>query len=283
MEATEQVVDNAPAEAPQDVPIIRSDGMFKDDWYEKYGEENAPTLSRIKNFDDFVNTHMSQRKMIGKDPSSLVEIPNEHSTEDVRNNFRSKALGVADEEAYEYDLDPEVKEVIGDLDPEKMSVAKKFFREELELSPDKYKKVMEFYTKMTADDTKSFMEKTAAQKELDRQTGWQLLQKERGDSLEEDKLYADQITLKYGMREWIKNNGHDNDPEFAKILMNIGRDIAPSRLKGLNSSTQPSTEQVDAQIAELRSDPGYNDISSPKHKTLNAKVEALYQKKYTKG
>jgi hypothetical protein len=263
-------------------PIVGQDLNFAENWHEGR-EDMAPYVEeakRTKNLPALFKRLADTRAKLGKDPDSLVEIPNEHSTDEVRAAFRQKALGVSDkDEDYGYEISPETKAVIGDLDPERVKAAQKFARDELDLSPAKFKKLMDFYTKMTADDTTAFDSRMQTQTELEKEQGMAALKKQYGDATEEIIAGVDLLTLKYEGREAIQKLGLQNNPEFISFMARIYQDMSEARLKGLKPASSITPAQIDAQIAEIRQKMANLPMGDPQLKALDVQLNELYQKK----
>lgn len=282
-----------------EVSVVNADGTFAEKWSEKYGEENQPHLSRYKDFDSFVESHISQRKKFSKDPSTLVEIPTGTSSDEVKAAFR-KARGVPDSvDAYEYKLSDELAVKLGPLDDKKMLAFKEFAHKQ-EWSPTQFKDALDFYHANIATDidTSNISFNELQKAAYDR--GMAILKREYRDGIEDKILLANAISRKYGEISVKNENGemvnpleelYKESPELKKspwltmIFNNIANAMSESTLKGLAPSA-PTSGDLQAKITEIRDqmdkimkENPANFKANLTYKELVERKRALYEQK----
>lgn len=247
--AEENTTTTQTTEAP--TSVVNADGSFVENWHDKYGEENKATLSRFNNFDDFVNSHIATKKKFGKNPDSLIEIPTEHSSDEVKAAFR-KANGLPDNDAYEYTLSDELAVKLGPLKDDRMAKIRKFAFEELELSPAKFTKLLDFYHNDLSGEIDSFGEQTTAQTaEAAEKAKTELKQLWLGD-YDTKVQRAQSVMEKYGGVDAIAELNLQNSPTLIKFLDNIAGSMSEDTLKGLSAASATTTANIKTQIAEIR-------------------------------
>lgn len=274
--------------------VVNADGTFTDNWHSKYGADNSAHLSRYKTFDDLVNSTIATKKKVGKNPDSLVEIPTETSSDEVKVAFR-KASGVPDNvDAYEYTLSDELAVKLGPLQDEHMAKVRKFAHEELELSPAKFLKLLDFYHNDLSegidrfgevDNERRTAEATAAKIELMKNDGW------RSEVEYQDKVrIAQGIMEDYDLVEDIEKLNLQNSPKMVKGLAEIAKLKAEDTLKGGTGSSGSTLENINTQIADLRSQQDVirkenpiNFKSDTKFKDIEGRLKGLYQQKPKKS
>ena len=272
------------------VSVVNADGSFTENWSEKYGADNQAHLSRYKDFDSLVNSTISTKKKFGKNPDSLVEIPSETSSDDVRAAFR-KAKGVPDNlDAYEYKLSDEMAIKLGPLQDDKMSAIRKFAQEELELSPGKFTKLLDFYHQSTSDDIDAFGISNNEQLQKAQEEGKAQLRTLPGWQSEQE--YTDKVRIaqsvmeKYDLVGAIDELALQNSPKLLVGLNNIADSMSEDTLKGLGGPSSTNVSNIQSQIAELRNQQNtirqkspVNFKSDPKFKDIEGRLKVLYQQK----
>lgn len=235
--------------------VVNEDGSFTENWHEKYGEENKAHLSRYKTFDEFVNSHVSQRKKFSKDPSTLVEIPTEHSSDEVRAAW-SKARGRPDtNDLYEYALSDEQAIKLGPLDDKKMTAFREFAHKQ-DWNQKEFKEALDFYhTNIAADidafdisfNEKKTADATVCKTELRKKDGW------RSEEEFNSKVQrAQSVMEKYGGVDVVADLNLENEPKMLVFLDNIAEAMSEDTLKGLGPPTGVTSANIKTQIAEIR-------------------------------
>ena len=274
------------------VSIVNADGSYADNWYEKYGKENEAHLSRYKTHDDLVNSHIATKRKFGKDPNTLIEIPTEHSSEEVRAAFR-KASGVPDTtDDYKYTLSDELAVKLGPLQDDKMEKVRKFAHKELGLSPDKFVKLLDFYHSEVASDIDLFGQQTTEQAAKDAEKTKAELRKMDGWRSEEEynaKVQrAQSVMEKYGGEEAVAELNLQNNIKMIKLFDSIAESMSEATLKGTTSSSASSVANINSQIIEIRSqmdavikENPVNFKNNSKYKELTQRKSELYKKMLT--
>lgn len=268
--------------ATESTSPVKTDGSFVENWNDKYGEENKAHLSRYKNFDEFVTSHVSQRKKFSKDPSTLVEIPNEHSSDDVRAAFR-KASGVPETvDGYEYTLSDELAVKLGPLDDTKMTAFREFANKQ-GWNPTQFKDALDFYHNNTAADIDaagiSLNEQNAAtaaasKAELMKQSGWQT------EVEYQNKVQRVQSVMeKYGGVDAVAELNLQNSPTLIKFLDNIAESMSEDTLKGLKGSPGVTKDNLKSQITDIRSQMDVIMKENPSNYKGNDKFRDLQRRK----
>lgn len=284
--------ENPQGPANSDVSVVNADGSFVENWVDKYPEADRPTLSRFNKFDDFVTSHMTLRRQFNKDPDSLVEIPGDDATDEVRAEFHRKR-GVPDAvEGYKYEKSKELSENV-DIDKEKIlafaQIAKKH-----NFTNKQFNGAINDWLALLDKDITNFDIATDEKDEQNRQKGVEALKKHFGNGLEERTLRSEAVMRKYGNAIIKGEDGKEstvldklydelpeikNSPWIRLMFDAIAEDMSEDRIKGLTTVTTPTPSQVDAKIAELRAHEAYMDGSHPQHKQINDQITELYKKK----
>ena len=258
---------------------VNADGSFTENWHAKYGEKNKATLSRFKTLDDFVNSDVSLRSKYGKNPDSMVEIPSETSSDDVKAAW-SKAHNVP--EAYEYELSDEMAVKLGPLQDDKMTALREFGKSK-NWSQQDFKDVLDFYHNSVAGDIDAFGEQTTKQQaeaaeagkaELRKTDGW------RTDAEYNAKVQRCQsIVDKYGGREAISEANLQNSPAMLKFLDNFAESMSEDTLKGFVASSATNAANIDSQISDVRLQMDAAMKANPVNFKNDAKFKELEQRK----
>ena len=270
-------------EPPEPVSVVNADGNFAENWTERFDEADREHLSRYKTFDEFGKAHMSLTRKYKKDPDTMVEIPRAGSSDEVKAAWR-KAGGVPDAvDAYEYKLSDELAVKLGPLKDDKMAAIREFAHKELELTPTKFTKLLDFYHTNIAGDIDaadiSFNEQkvsdaAASKVELRTKDGWR--------SEEEYKakvLRANAVMRKYGGEEAVEEFNAQNSPKMAVFLDNIAESMSEDTLKDLGPSIGSTRANIDSQITEIR---GQMDViikENPSNFRGNIKFKELMTRK----
>ena len=276
----------------QETSIVNVDGSFIDNWSDKYPETDRPTLSRFKKFDDLVTSHMSMRKKFGKNPDSLVEIPNETSTDEVKAAFH-KARGVPDTaEEYKYERNTELSENI-QIDDDKIAAFSQIAKSH-NLTPPQFNGVVNDYLALIDKDITASDVAGDERLEQEREKGVAVLKKQLGNALEERTLRAEAMMRKYGDRVVKDAEGNEinilerlyeelpdiqNSPWIRLLFDNIAEDMSEDRIKGLTSVTTPTPDAIQDKINELKAHTAFMDRTHPQHKQVVDELTELYKKK----
>ena len=237
-----------------DAPVspVNADGSFVDNWSTKYGEENQAHLSRYKDFDSIVNSHIDTKRKLGKDASSLAEIPTDESSDDIKAAW-SKALGRPDtNDLYEYKLSDEHATKLGPLSDTKMAAFREFAHGQ-NWSQNQFKAALDFYHTNIASDIDTADISFKETLEADIAAGKKELKAEWLDGYDDRVLRAQAVMRKYGGDDAVAKFAAQNDPVMLKFLDNIAESMSEDTLKGLKGSGGVTKDGLRARIAENRS------------------------------
>lgn len=283
-----------PTPAPADVSVIDAKGNFAENWADKYPEEDRPTLSRFKKFDELVTSHMSVRRKFGKDPDSLVEIPGDDSSDEVKAEFHRRR-GVPEKvEDYKFTKSLDLSENIDINDAQVAAftqIAKKH-----DLTQKQFLGITNDYLAVVDKDIGVFDDAQKERVEIARQQGITALKKEFGTGAEDRTLRAESLFDYYGSKVIKEPDGKTEkaiaqkleeeipaiktSPWLRMIFDAIAEDMSEDRIRRVRGITTATPEALDGKIAELRKHPGYGDSSHPDHKRVNAEVQELYKRRY---
>ena len=272
---------SGPGEPGAETSIVNQDGSFAENWFEKYPKEDHQTLSRFKRVDDFVTSHMSQRKMLGKNPDVLVEIPADDAADDVKQVFYTK-LGVPeDAKLYKYERSKDLSDKI-DIDDEKVAafagIAKKY-----NLTQAQFNGVANDYLALIDKDIEAFELKQVDAEDKDYIEVEKALKKEWGKAFEDKVARANLLMRHYGGQNIVDDLGLRNSLPMVKLLDAIANDMSEDRIRGLTALTVPTPAEVDVQIAELqkKQDEIMNKypIDRKAVKVITEQLTELYKKK----
>lgn len=250
------------------VSVVNADGTFTDNWHESFGEENKAYLSRFKDLPSLVKSNIDTKRKFGKDPNSMVEIPTDTSNDDVRAAF-AKASGKPDSiEAYEYTMPDELAAKLKPIDDTKMNTLREFAHKELDMSPGKFKKLLDFYHTDKAGDADVSNNQMLEDAEAAKAEGLQVLTqqfkedaavKKRDANLIFDKYGLDPIKMPDGTTSSIKGELLANnpnlltDPYFLMLMDSFKSSMSEDTLRPIvGSGGAGSLANIDGQINDIR-------------------------------
>ena len=269
-----------------DTGFVGSDGTFKDGWTGRDEfKANADTLGRFKSVPELAKGYMEARTKIGKNPDTLVEIPTETSSDEIKAAW-SKAHGVPETiEGYEYEMDADLAIKLGPIDDTKMATLREFAKKKNWSQAD-FKDVLDFYHNDLAagiDATGISLTEQQAKVKADSIAE---LKKEWLGAYDDKVNRANAVMRKYGGEEAVAEFNADNSPAMAKFLDNIAEAMSEDTLKGLKGSNALTAEGLNTQIADLRSQQDairkenpINFKSDPRFKDIEGRLKGVYQKK----
>jgi len=274
------------------VGVVNADGSFVENWAEKYSEEDRATLSRFKKFDDFVTSHMSLRRKFNKDPDTLVELPSETSSDEVKAEFHRRRGVPEKAEEYKYERSKELSDNI-EMDDEKIAAFSQIAKKH-NFTQAQFNGVVNDYLALVDKDITNFDVIQEEKNEQEREKGVAVLKKVLGNALEERTLRAEAVMRKYGdiVVKDAKGNEFNvleqlheelpnikNSPWIRLLLDNIAEDMSEDRIKGLTAVTTPTPSDVIKKIAELKAHPAFMDRTHPQHAEVVDELSELYKKK----
>ena len=109
---------STPAPESASVSIIGEGGKFNEGWRAGLSPElqNDKTLMQFKDFEGLCKTVVNQQRMIGLDKKRLVEIPDDKSPDNVRNEFLKAAGRPEKAEDYKFAKDADIDAAAWDDD-----------------------------------------------------------------------------------------------------------------------------------------------------------------------
>lgn len=295
--------DNAGAtvvDPPQTTQFVKEDGSFVENFHEMMGDEfknDADTLKRFQSsgVKGLAKSYLEARHKMGRDPATLAVIPTDDSPDDVKLNWK-KANGWSEkEEDYKYEIEDQKLKTKVQVDEKKLETAKKFLREDLELSPVKTKKALDFYYQMVGKDIDDYGLVFEQNQKENYEKAVGTLKQFLGTDFDVRSARAKALLQKYGEKE-ITFKGEKivplaklfeevpqlkNSAWMTIILDNIAESLSEDSLKGLTAPTTPTKTQIDEQIAELRKE--IDKIPRNDRKAISEKrkqLTELYQQKY---
>ncbi len=284
-----------------DAGFVGSDGVFTEGWTDRPEfKDNAATLSRSKNVTDLANRLVDTRKKFGKNPDTLVEIPSETSSDEVRTAW-SKALGRPDtQDLYEYKLSDEHAVKLEPLNDTKMAAFREFAHKK-NWSQDDFKDALDFYHANMVGDIDVANTSFEEQKQVAFDAGTAIL---KGQWLEgtDDRTAAALAHLqKYGEIEIKGADGEmvnpleklfeeapqlKQSPWLTMIMDNMAKGMGESTRKGGGDTGALSLDSINSQITDLRNQQAeirkgnpVNFKGNPQFKDLENRLKALYQKR----
>ena len=275
---------NVTPDAPP--PMVGADGVLSDNFSEQLGDEfkdDVPTLSRYngKHLKDLAKSLMDGKRKLRADPESMITIPGEDDKEGW--DKVHKRLGKPETpDDYTYDPNPEHTEVLGDLDKERLDSFKKFAHEELDMTPGKFKKALDWYLGDQAESIRKFDLVQQDKQKQDREQNEKLLKQEYGAAYDEQKALNFVLLEKYGGPEIVEKHGlrEQFPPDLFKLIANVSKDMSEDRLRVIRKGSAPTPEQVEMKIMELRGSKAYTDRNDSGHQAALKEMENLYKKKH---
>lgn len=258
--------------------VIDADGNFKEDWANDYDEGDRPTLSRFTRFDEMVKSHMNLRRKFNKDPDTLVELPNEHTSDEDRAEFHRKRGVPDDVKGYKYVRSEDLSDNVA-IDDEKLAAYYELSKK-ANLTKEQFNIMANGHLALVDKDIAAFDLIQEEENHKANAEAESALRKKLGKAYEERVARANAIMRKYGGDEAVAALKLENNPLMVEFIDNIAEDMSEDRIKGITSTTVPTTVALDNRIAELRKHPAYNNSSHPEHKKVQAEVQELYKKKY---
>ena len=273
------------AEQGSEQSFVNNEGAFSENWADRFDEGDRATLSRYKNVDDLAKSLVSTKKKFGKNPDTLIEVPSDTSSDETKAAWR-KANNVPESvEEYAYEYSDELAAKLGPMDDKKMADIKEFAFKELELTPSKFQKMMDFYHTTTASDLDAFDVSNSEKIAEDAETSKAELKKEWLGDYDNRVLRANAVLRKYGGEDAVASFNAQNSPAMAKFLDNIAQTMSEDTLKGTQMSNQVTATGLKSQINDVRlemdkiaKENPVNYKATAKYKELTTRKHDLYKK-----
>ncbi len=284
-----------------DAGFVGSDGTFNEGWTgrEEF-KDHADTLGRYKNVTELAKGHVELRKKYGKNPDSMVEIPTETSSDDVRVAW-NKAHGRPEtSDAYEYTLSDEHAAKLGPLVDDKMAAFREFGHKK-NWSQQDFKDVLDFYHENASGEVDGFNAELEEATNKRFEDGSAILKGQWLDGTDDRTAAALAHLQKYGEIE-VKGAGGEmvnpleklfeeapqlkQSPWLTMIMDNMASKMGEAGRVGGKDSSSVSLEGINTQIADIRAkqsairnESPVNFKGNPEFKSNEEKLKVLYQKK----
>jgi len=259
--------------------VVNADGSFAENWSEKYGEENQAHLSRYKDIDSLVNSHISTKKKFGKNPDTMIEMPTETSSDEVKEAWR-KANGVPDNlDSYEYTMPDDLAIKLGPLDDTKMGAFKEFANKQ-GWSAKQFADTLDFYHNNMAGDIDTFGEALTEQQNAASQAGMAELKKDWLSDTDNRIRRAQLVMEKYGGVDAVEELNLQNSPTLIRFLDNIAGSMSEDTLKGVGAASVVTASNIKSQINDLRIEMDKIRTDNPVNYKANSKYKELTERKH---
>jgi len=280
--------------------VINADGSFTDEFYGSHGEENREYLSRYKTPPDMAKANVEMRKKFSKNPDSMVEIPSETSSDDVRAAW-AKAHGRPEtQDLYEYTLSDEHATKLGPLDDNNMAMVREFAHKR-NWSQEDFKEALDLYHTMQATGVDAFGTTLEEQKQAAFDEGTAILKGQWLDGTDDRTAAALAHLQKYGEIEVKGKDGEminpleklfeeapqlKQSPWLTMIMDKMASKMGEATRKGGGDTGALSLEGINSQIADIRAKQNVirasnpvNFKGDPEFRRLEDSLKVLYQKK----
>ena len=267
-----------PANSGDAVSVVDVDGNFTENWIEQFDEADRPTLERFTKtgFKSLGKSYVDLQRQF-RSPDDYVKMLKEDSSDEERAEFHRRR-GVPDNAVdYKYEQLENVQSTFRD-DEEKALYFQ--LAKSANLTPAQFKIIADGHLTnldrvIAANDLiaeeANHKANTKAEKELT---------KKFGKAKEERVARANAIMRHYGGVEAVAALKLENNHLMVEFIDKIAEDMSEDRIKGITSTTIPTTAALDNSITELRKHPALYNSSHPEHKKINADLQELYKKKY---
>ncbi len=283
-----------------DAGFVGSDGNFTESFYTSQGEENKDYLSRYKAPQDLAKATTELRKKFSKNPDSMVEIPGDASSDEVKAAW-SKAHGRPEtQDLYEYTLSDEHATKLGPLADDKMAAFREFGHKK-NWSQQDFADVLDFYHNNAATEVDG-MEASMAEMTTQRfEDGTAVLDGQWLEGKDERTAAALAHLQKYGEFEVKGKDGEiinpleklfeespqlKQSPWMTMIMDNMAQKMGEAGRKGGGDAGALSLDGINSQITDIRAKQKairdanpVNFKGDPQFKDFEQKLKVLYQKK----
>ena len=284
-----------------DAGFVGSDGTFNDGWTGRDEfKADADTLGRYKTVGELAKGHMELRKKFSKNPDSMVEIPSETSSDDVRAAW-AKAHGRPEtQDLYEYTLSDEHATKLGPLDDNNMAMVREFAHKR-NWSQEDFKEALDLYHTMQATGVDAFGTTLEEQKQAAFDEGTAILKGQWLDGTDDRTAAALAHLQKYGEIEVKGKDGEminpleklfeeapqlKQSPWLTMIMDKMASKMGEATRKGGGDTGALSLEGINSQIADIRAKQNVirasnpvNFKGDPEFRRLEDSLKVLYQKK----
>ena len=284
-----------------DTGFVGSDGTFNEGWTNRDEfKADADTLGRYKTVNDLTKGHMELRKKFSKNPDSMVEIPTETSSDEVRAAW-SKAHNRPDtQDLYEYTLSDEHAVKLGPVDDNNMAMLKEFAHKR-NWSQDDFKDTLDLYHTLQAGGVDAFGADLEESNKQRFEAGTAILKGQWLDGTDDRTAAALEHLQKYGEIEvkgadgetinplekfFEENPNAKNSPWLTMMMDNMASKMGEADRKGGGGDGALSLDGINSQITDIRAQQStireanpVNFKSNPQFKELENRLKVLYQRK----
>lgn len=290
--------DNAGTTAPdnsgsEEVSVVNTDGSFAENWSASYGDEASKTLGRYKTLPDLVNSHVSLRKKLGKDPDSLVVMPNKKSSKETWASFHERRGVPKDITGYEFKKSDKISERVL-LDESRVdnfkNIAKKW-----DFTPRQFNGAVNDYLEAVGVDMDTFetgMEENKLTRAKEGNDLWN--QEFKGEAAARkvaanavlDTYGLDPIKMPDGTETSIKGELFKENPNLLqsvwmlRLMDKVRSALSEDTLQIGSKTSGPTMESVDSKIAEVREEMSKIQKENPGNYKWNQKYKQLAEEKH---
>ena len=265
--------------AAEPTSIVNPDGSFAEKWSEKYGADNQAHLSRYKDIDSLVKSHIDTKKKFGKNPDSLVEIPTDTSSDEVKAAWRKAHNAPATKADYKYALSDDMAIKLGPVDEKKLDAFRDYAYGKNWSNAD-FQDALDFYHNNMLMDVDSAGNILAEHQNAAAEATRTELKKEWLDGYDDRVQRAQQVMEKYGGVDAVSEANLQNSPNFIKFLDNIASAMSEDTLKGVTNNIAPTASNIKSQINDLRIEMDKIAKESPVNYKASAKYKELTERKH---
>jgi hypothetical protein len=283
-----------------EVSVLNAEGNFTDEFYGSHGEENREYLSRYKKPTDLSKANVELRKKFSKNPDSMVEIPSETSSDEVRAAWSKAHNRPETQDLYEYTLSDEHATKLGPLVDDKMAAFREFGHKK-NWSQQDFADVLDFYHNNAATEVDG-MEASMAEMTNQRfEEGTAVLEGQWLEGKDERTAAALAHLQKYGEIEIKGKDGEminpleklfeeapqlKQSPWLTMIMDNMAQKMGEAGRKGGGDTGALSIDGINSQITDIRAKQKVIRDANPvnfkgdaQFKDFEQKLKVLYQKK----
>ena len=225
-EVNQEVVEETPVEETGPVEeVAEATTNFVDSMLEQIEDEDVKSAGFWKNLEGKNANEVGQYiKELNSFAGKKGDIPKKDASEEEWNKFYSKLGRPESPEAYDFDVNEDFKEAVGEEAMPYFEQAVKGFKEQaykLGANTDQAEEMLDWYLSMMVDSTtaqKETLEEEAKQKDIELRKAW-------GDQYDGMERGIEALLRSNGMEdehiEWAKKSGILKEPTLAITLGNI--------------------------------------------------------------
>lgn len=279
--------DPTPGNEDDPVALLDADGKFSEDFFDNIPEEHTELIAKADKLKGIPDVYSALNKMIHAEHmigANKVEMPTEHSTDEVKAAYR-EAIGVPKEvTGYEGITRPTDWPEAVPWD-DKLIEGYSAIAHELEIPKSKAKGLFDWYCATKLQEETAFkefaeQEQATAMESLRTKPGW-------GEDTEKnlEKIKHLQKFLSRGIEKDVildlEADGLGNKAGYLQMMMNMVKIVSEKRIEGASPESVEATATLTEQLQQVLDDPYYLS-SNPKDKPANRTLHnQLVQKAMT--